>query len=151
MDEGIPLKPTVKYSRGPDRDEDFPSARFFVLFLNQLGYKKPVCTSQETSPLRYCSQPVNAMYDLRFSRRWRRKPSSGIYQNTVCTSQETRHLSATEPSRLILCKIWVFHVTHCEKRRLLGYRNRVRISHEHITSSRPPALGWQESASYEQR
>jgi hypothetical protein len=34
-----------------------------------LGYKNPVRTSQETLRLHYGVQPVNAMYDLRFSRR----------------------------------------------------------------------------------
>jgi hypothetical protein len=35
-----------------------------------LGYKNPVHTSQETLLLRYRAQPINAMYDLKFQRRW---------------------------------------------------------------------------------
>jgi hypothetical protein len=43
-----------------------------------LGYKNPVCTSQETLHLRYRAQPVNAMYDLRFSRWWLRRIFSSV-------------------------------------------------------------------------
>jgi hypothetical protein len=32
-----------------------------------------------------------------------------IHKNPVCTSQEIHYISATEPSRLMLCKIWGFH------------------------------------------
>jgi hypothetical protein len=42
------------------------------------------------------------------------------YENPVCTSQEKYYISATEPSRLMLCKVWRFHVGEYEKFRLLG-------------------------------
>jgi hypothetical protein len=56
-----------------------------------------------TSPL-YSPAPVNAMQDLRSSRRWLwRMSSSGIYKPS------SYHVYAIEPSRLMLCKIWGFH------------------------------------------
>jgi hypothetical protein len=45
------------------------------------------------------------------------------YKNPVRTSQETRYVSATEPSRLMLCKILGFHGSDYEECRLLGYKN----------------------------
>jgi hypothetical protein len=42
------------------------------------------------------------------------------YKNSVRTSKETHYVSATEPSRLMLCKIWGFHDGDYEKSRLLG-------------------------------
>jgi hypothetical protein len=46
-----------------------------------LGYKNPVRTSQETLRVRYTAHLVNAMSDLKFSRRWLwRMPSS----ETLC-------------------------------------------------------------------
>jgi hypothetical protein len=47
--------------------------------------------------------------------------------NPVRTSQGTHHVSATEPSRLILRKIYGFHGGDYEECRLLGY-NPVRTS-----------------------
>jgi hypothetical protein len=42
-----------------------------------------------------------------------------------------RHkFSATESSRLMLCKIWGFHGGHYEECRLLGYKNRAHTSQE---------------------
>jgi hypothetical protein len=46
----------------------------------------------------------------------------------VHTSQESHYVSATEPSRLMLCKIWDFHGGDYEECRLLGYKNPVRTS-----------------------
>jgi hypothetical protein len=51
-----------------------------------------------------------------------------IMKNTVIwdmkaqfhTSQETRYVSATEQSQLMLCKIYGFHVNDYEEYRLLG-------------------------------
>jgi hypothetical protein len=44
-----------------------------------LWYKIPVRTSKETQRFRYRDQPVNTMWEFRFSRRWlRRMTSSGI-------------------------------------------------------------------------
>jgi hypothetical protein len=42
------------------------------------------------------------------------------YKNPVRTSQETRYVSATESSRLMLRKIWGFHGSDYEECRLLG-------------------------------
>jgi hypothetical protein len=47
------------------------------------------------------------------------------YKNRVCTSQETHYFSATEFSRLMLCKIGGFHGGDCEESDLLGYKNQV--------------------------
>jgi hypothetical protein len=52
------------------------------------------------------------------------------YKNPVCTSQETHYLSATEFSRLMLCKIWSFHSGDYEECRLQRYKNPVRTSQE---------------------
>jgi hypothetical protein len=42
-----------------------------------------------------------------------------------------RHIvSATEPSQLMLCKIWGFHGSDYEECRLLGYKNPARTSQE---------------------
>jgi hypothetical protein len=58
------------------------------------------------------------------------------YKNTVRTSQETHYVSATEPSWLMLCKIWGVHGGDYEECRLLGYRTPVRTSQEtHFVST----------------
>jgi hypothetical protein len=44
------------------------------------------------------------------------------YKNPVRTSQETHYFSATEPSRLMLCRILGFYGGDCEECRLLGYK-----------------------------
>jgi hypothetical protein len=49
---------------------------------------------------------------------------------TVRTSQETHYVSATEPSRLMLCKIRGVHGGNYEECRLLGYKHPVRTSQE---------------------
>jgi hypothetical protein len=54
--------------------------------------------------------------------------SQGI--NPVRTSQETHYVSATEPSRLMLCKICGFHGGDYEECCLLRYNNPVRTSQE---------------------
>jgi phosphomannomutase len=51
------------------------------------------------------------------------------YMNLVGTSQETHYVSATEPSQLMLCKIWGSHGGDYEEC-LLGYKNPVRTSQE---------------------
>jgi hypothetical protein len=43
------------------------------------------------------------------------------YKTPVRTSQETHYVTATEPTRLMLCKIWGFHGGNYEERRPLGY------------------------------
>jgi hypothetical protein len=48
--------------------------------------------------------------------------------DNVRTSQETYYLSATESSRLIVCKIWDFDGSDYEEWRLLGYKHPVRTS-----------------------
>jgi hypothetical protein len=50
------------------------------------------------------------------------------YITPVRTSQETHYVSATEPSRLMLCKIGGFHGGDYEECRLLGYDTRVHTS-----------------------
>jgi hypothetical protein len=45
------------------------------------------------------------------------------YKIPVRTSQETYYISATYPSRLILCRIWDFHGGDYEECRLLGNKN----------------------------
>jgi hypothetical protein len=42
------------------------------------------------------------------------------YKNSVRTSQKTLYVSDTEPSRLMLCKIWGFHGGDFKECRLLG-------------------------------
>jgi hypothetical protein len=42
------------------------------------------------------------------------------HNNPVRTSQETLYISATKPSRIMLCKIWGFHFSDYEECRLLG-------------------------------
>jgi hypothetical protein len=43
------------------------------------------------------------------------------YKTAVHTSQETHHVSATESSQLLLCKIWGSRGRDYEECRLLGY------------------------------
>jgi hypothetical protein len=45
-------------------------------------------------------------------------------ETAVPNLQETHYVSATEPSQLMLCKIWGFHGGDYEECRLRGYRNR---------------------------
>jgi hypothetical protein len=52
------------------------------------------------------------------------------YKNPGRTSQETHYVSATETSRLMLCKISGFHSSDYEECRLLGYKNPIRTSQE---------------------
>jgi hypothetical protein len=74
---------------------------------------------------RYKKRVVN-----RFSRRWLwRMPFSGI-QNPVRTSPETHYVSATEPSRLMVCKISSCNGGDYEECRLLGYKTPVHTSKE---------------------
>jgi hypothetical protein len=51
-------------------------------------------------------------------------------RNPVRTSQETHYVSATESTRLMLCKIWGFYGGDCKECRLLGYKNPIRSSQE---------------------
>jgi hypothetical protein len=78
---------------------------------------------------------------LWFSRRWLwRMPFCGI-KKPVRTSQETHDISATEPSRLMLCKIWGFHSGEYGECRLLGYKTQFVPHRRHITSPlQSPAL-----------
>jgi hypothetical protein len=105
-----------------------------------MGYKNPVRTSQETLRLRYRSQPVNALQDLRFSRQWLWRMSSSGYKNPIRTSQETHYVYATDHSQLMLCKIWGVHSDDYEECCLLGNKNPVRTSHDtHYVSAREPS------------
>jgi hypothetical protein len=61
------------------------------------------------------------------------------YKNTVLTSQEKHYVSATEPSRLMLCKILGFDDSDYEEYRLLGYKNPVLTAQEkhHVSATEP--------------
>jgi hypothetical protein len=63
------------------------------------------------------------------------------YKNPVLTSLETRYFSATETSRLMLCKIWDFHGGGYEEWRLLGYKNSVHTSQQTHYLSRMVSSG----------
>jgi hypothetical protein len=75
-----------------------------------LGYKTPVCTSQETY---YVSATQSSR--LMLCNIWRSHSSDHEeccflwYKNPVLTSQETLYFSVTECSRLMICKIWGVH------------------------------------------
>jgi hypothetical protein len=56
------------------------------------------------------------------------------YKNPVPTSRETHYVSATEPSRLMLCKIWCFHGSEYEECHILGYKTQFLPHGRHITS-----------------
>jgi hypothetical protein len=56
------------------------------------------------------------------------------YKNPVHTSQETHYVSATDPSRLMLCKIWGIHGGDYEECRLLWYKTQFVPYRKHITS-----------------
>jgi hypothetical protein len=86
-----------------------------------LGYKNPVCTSQETHYV--CATELS---QLMLCKIWGVHSSDYEechllgYKNPVRTSQETHYISATEPSQLMLCKICGFHSSDYEECRLLG-------------------------------
>jgi hypothetical protein len=62
------------------------------------------------------------------------------YKPPVRTSQDTHYVSATEFSRLMICKIWGFHGGDYEECRLLGYKTPVRTSQEtHYVSATEPS------------
>jgi hypothetical protein len=65
----------------------------------------------DTSLLRYRAQPVNAVWGNSRCLLWE---PYGTHTDTVRTSQETHHFSATEPNRLTLCGITV--AVCCENR-----------------------------------
>jgi hypothetical protein len=57
----------------------------------------------------------------------------------VRSSQETRYVSVSQPTRLMLCKIWGFHGGGYEDCLLLWYRNAIRTSQEtHYVSATEP-------------
>jgi hypothetical protein len=59
---------------------------------------------------------------------------------TQFVPQETHYVTATEPSRLMLCMVWGFHGADCEECRLLEYKNPVHTSHEtHYVSATEPS------------
>jgi hypothetical protein len=97
----------------------------------RLGYKKPVCTSQEThyvsateaSQLMLCK--IWGFHGSDYEE-WRLLG----YKNQVRTSQESHYVSTTELSQLMQCKIRGFHGGDYEEWRLLGYKNQVRTSQE---------------------
>jgi hypothetical protein len=61
------------------------------------------------------------------------------YKNQVRTLQETNYVSATEASRLLLCKMWGFHGGGYDECRLLDEINSVHTSQEtHYVSATNP-------------
>jgi hypothetical protein len=52
------------------------------------------------------------------------------HKNPVRTTQKTYYISATEASRLMQCKIRIFHRGDYEECHLMGYKNPVRTSQE---------------------
>jgi hypothetical protein len=106
-----------------------------------LGYKNPVCTSQETH---YVSATESSR--LMLCKIWGfhggdyEECSLLGYKNSLRTSQETHYVSATEPSPLMLCKICGFHGGDYEECRLLGYKNSLSTSQEtHYVSATEPS------------
>jgi hypothetical protein len=63
------------------------------------------------------------------------------YKNPLHTSQETHYVSATEPSRWMLCKIWGFHGGGYEECRILRYKTQVVPHRKHITSQLQGPVG----------
>jgi hypothetical protein len=62
------------------------------------------------------------------------------YKTPVRTPQQTHYVCATEPSRLMLCKIWGFHGGDYEECRLLRCKNPVLTSQEtHYVSAIEPS------------
>jgi hypothetical protein len=68
--------------------------------------------------------------DITTNRRTLQSFAVGGYTNSVRTSQKTHYISATESSRLMLCRISGCHGSDYEECRLLGYKNTVRTSQE---------------------
>jgi hypothetical protein len=70
------------------------------------------------------------------------------YKDPVCTSQETHYVSATEPSRLMLCKVEGFHSDDYEEYLLVGCDSMwVLLEPIFLRKFGPPSSGWKESAS----
>jgi hypothetical protein len=108
----------------------------FVLDIKTSSY-----FTENTLHLRYKSQSVNALYDLRLSRRWFWRMSSLGYKNPVLTPLETHYVSTTESSRLMFCKKWDFYGGDYEECSLLGYKNSVHTSLEtHYASATESSL-----------
>jgi hypothetical protein len=53
-----------------------------------------------------------------------------------------RHITTTEPSQLMLCKIWGYHRGDYEEFCLLGYKNQVCTSQEtyYVSATEPNGL-----------
>jgi hypothetical protein len=85
---------------------------------------------------------VNAIKDLMFNGGDYEECRLLGYKNPVRTSQETHYVSATEPNRLLLCKIWGFHGGNYEEHHLLGYENLVPTSQEtyYVSATDPSRL-----------
>jgi hypothetical protein len=93
---------------------DYEECRF-------LGFRKPVCTSQETHYVS-ATEPSQLMLCKIWGFHGGDYEEWCLlgYKTSVRTSQETHYVSATEPSQLMLCKIWSFHGGNYEECRLLG-------------------------------
>jgi hypothetical protein len=65
------------------------------------------------------------------------------YKNPVRTSQETHHVSTTEPRQLMLCEISSFHSGDYEECRLLGCYVMWLIHEPHgVTSQKTAFFKW---------
>jgi hypothetical protein len=114
-----------------------PLLQIFFLFrfdrsLFLLGLQAQVTVSSRTSRklVRFEAFTAVAMKNVVF---WG-------YKTPARTSQETHYVSATEPSRLMLCKIWGFHGGDYEECRLLGHKTPVPTSQEtHYVSATEPS------------
>jgi hypothetical protein len=61
-------------------------------------------------------------------------------RKTQFVPHRRHYVSATEPTRLMLCKVWGFHGVDCEECRLLGYKNPVHTLQEaHYVSPTEPS------------
>jgi hypothetical protein len=69
------------------------------------------------------------------------KQNGVLWDVTPCAScRNPRFGGTTEPSRLMICKIWGFHDGDYEECPLLGYKNTVRTSQEtHYVSATEPS------------
>jgi hypothetical protein len=76
-------------------------------------WKPGLYLTGNTLRLRYMDKPVNAKISG-FHGGDYEECRLLAYKNPVHTSQETHYVSATEPSVLILSKIWDFHCDDCE-------------------------------------
>jgi hypothetical protein len=87
-----------------------------------LGYKNPVCTSQETHYSSATEPSRLLLFKIWCFDGFNNEERCLLgYRNPIRTSQEAHYSSATEPSRLLLFKICCFDGCNNEEHCLLGY------------------------------